>query len=92
MNFHTIKSIGEEYAEKILSAVSGFFTGCKRLDKRYPVSEGRRQRMHMKTEDEKWRREEVEKMTSWAVGKTERWKAKAWSFSRSDLLKFGRLN
>jgi hypothetical protein len=30
LKFNTIKSMAEENAGKILSAVSGFFTGCKR--------------------------------------------------------------
>jgi len=55
LNFNTIKSISEKKAGKILSAVSVFFTGCKRLNKRYQVSEDRRQRTDVKkTEDAKW--------------------------------------
>jgi len=41
LNFIPIKSIVEITAGKIRSAVSVFFTGCKRLDRRHQASEDR---------------------------------------------------
>ena len=70
LDFMAIESIVEENAGKILSAVSGFFTSCKRLNKRHQASEDGSQRTEVRKQ--KMRSGEGERLRRRKVGALEK--------------------